>query len=106
MKEFPACAIDEIKEWKGKRVVIDGVEIALFKADGKIYAISNVCPHNRFSMLHEGEFKDCVVTCPMHGWAYDVRTGISVNVSGKVKTYDVEVKNGKVFVRIDSLMQW
>jgi len=103
MDEFVACNIDEIKEWKGKRVVVDGIEIALFKAEGKVYAISNVCPHNHFSMLHEGEFKDCVVTCPMHGYSYDVRTGISVNASGKVRTYGTEVRDGKVFVEIDSL---
>jgi nitrite reductase/ring-hydroxylating ferredoxin subunit len=104
MNKLFACTLDSIKESHGKRVVVDGVEIALFKAEGKVYAITNVCPHNRFSLLHEGEFKDCVVTCPMHGWSFDVRTGNPVAGGGRVKKYETEVMNGKVFVVIDALI--
>jgi NAD(P)H-dependent nitrite reductase small subunit len=104
MNQFFACNLDDIKESHGKRVLVDGIEIAMFKAEGKVFAITNVCPHNRFSLLHEGEFKECVVTCPMHSWSFDVRTGNSVAGGGRVKTYQTEVKNGKVFVNIDSLL--
>ncbi len=93
------CNIDEVKEGRGKRVVVDGEEIALFNVDGKICAISNMCPHQKFQKLHEGEFKYGIVTCPMHGWAYDVRTGISVNANGRVKVFETEVRNGKVLVK-------
>ena len=92
-----------LKEGRGKRIRVDGEEIVLFKIDEQVCAIRNLCPHQRFQLLHEGEFKDSIVTCPMHGWAYDVRTGISVNASGKVKTFPVEVRDGKVFVNVDSL---
>ena len=108
MLEYFVCNIEEVKEHHGKKVIADGIEIALFNIEGKIFAISNVCSHQRFSLLHEGEFKDCVVTCPMHGWAYDVRTGISTNASpegagGRVKVFKTEMKNGKVLINIDSL---
>ncbi len=100
--EYEIVHVDEVKEGRGNRVRVDGEEIVLFKVNGQVCAIANLCPHQRFQLLHEGEFKNGIVTCPMHGWAYDVRTGISVNASGKVKTFPVEVTNGKVFVKIDS----
>lgn len=100
MKQF-AANIDEVKEGRGRKVVVDGEEIVLFKVENQIYAILNVCPHQKFQKLHDGMFENGIVTCPMHGWAYDVRTGISTNASGRLKTFPVEVKNGKVFVEKD-----
>ncbi len=108
MPTYAVANIDEVKEARGKRVVVDGEEIVLFKVDGKICAISNLCPHQKFQKLHEGMFENGIVTCPMHGWAYDVRTGISTNASpegagGRVKVFKTEMKNGKVLINIDSL---
>ncbi len=108
MLEYFVCNIEEVKEHHGKKVIADGIEIALFNVEGKICAISNMCPHQKFQKLHEGMFENGIVTCPMHGWAYDVRTGISTNASpegagGRVKVFETEVKNGKVLINIDSL---
>jgi nitrite reductase/ring-hydroxylating ferredoxin subunit len=105
MAEFAVCTDEEVISGRGKKVIIDGEEIALFKLDETIYAISNMCPHQKFQKLHEGMFENGVVTCPMHGWAYDVRTGVSTNASGKVKVFTAEVKRGKVFIRIDPPVQ-
>jgi nitrite reductase (NADH) small subunit len=99
MNKVIVCNIDELKEGRGKRSVVNDEEIALFKVDEQICAISNMCPHQKFQKLHDGLFENGIVTCPMHGWAYDVRTGISTNASGRVKTFKTEVKNGKVFLK-------
>ena len=101
MALYAVANIEEVKEAKGKRVVVDGEEIALFKVEGSICAISNMCPHQKFQKLHDGMFENGIVTCPMHGWAYDVRTGVSTNASGRVKIFETEVKNGKVFLEKD-----
>jgi nitrite reductase/ring-hydroxylating ferredoxin subunit len=101
MPIYAVANIEEVKEARGKRVVVEGEEIALFKVDGKICAISNMCPHQKFQKLHDGIFENGIVICPMHGWAYDVRTGISTNASGKVKVFATEMKNGKVFLEKD-----
>lgn len=103
MEKYSVCFADEIKVGHGKKVVADGEEIVLFSVGGEVCAISNMCPHQKFQRLHEGEFKEGIVTCPMHGWAYDVRTGLSTNASGRVKTFRTEVMNGKVFVYKDDL---
>lgn len=95
-----AANFDDIKTGRGTKVVVDGEDIVLFKVDDQVYAILNLCPHQKFQKLHEGMFENGIVTCPMHGWAYDVRTGRSTNADGKIKTFPVEVVNGKVFVEI------
>jgi nitrite reductase (NADH) small subunit len=102
MKTEIVCNYEEVSKGRGKRVVIDGNELVLFNVDGKICAIRNMCPHQKFQKLHDGLFENGIVTCPMHGWSYDVRTGISTNADGRLKIYETEVKNGKVIVRIDN----
>lgn len=105
MNKVHVCNIDEVKAGRGKKIIVDGEEIVLFKADEQIYAVLNLCPHQKFQKLHEGLFENGVVTCPMHGWSYDVRTGISTNADGRLKTFPVEVRDGKVIVEIDSIIQ-
>jgi nitrite reductase (NADH) small subunit len=99
--KVPMCNIEEVHRGSGKRVVIYGEEIVLFRVGDEVCAILNVCPHQKFQKLHEGLFENGIVTCPMHGWAYDVRTGISTNADGRLKTFPVEVKDGKVIVDIN-----
>jgi NAD(P)H-dependent nitrite reductase small subunit len=84
----------------GKLIETDGVSIALFKVGDKIYAIDNVCPH-KGGALAEGSFKECVVTCPWHGWKFDVTTGaMSMNPSIKVKIYPVKLQGSTISIKI------
>ena len=48
--------------------------IALFNADGAFYALDGVCPHQG-GPLGKGKLSGCVLTCPWHGWQFDVRDG-------------------------------
>ena len=98
LQEYRIARIEEIREKKGFLARVRGEEISVFKIDGEFFAIGNICPHQHFSKLHDGEVKDFTVTCPMHGWTYDLRTGISMNGSGKVKTYEVEIRRDEVFI--------
>ena len=99
LQEYRIARIEEIREKKGFLARVRGEEISVFKIGGELFAIGNVCPHQHFSKLHDGEVKDFTVTCPRHGWTYDLRTGISMNGSGKVKTYEVEIRRDEVFIR-------
>ncbi len=78
---------------------IDGAEVALFNIDGKVYAISNVCPHQHSPLLIEGELNGSTITCPMHGWRYDVTTGRSPDGIGCVPRYDVEIHGDEIRIR-------
>lgn len=88
MAAFVAVAkVHEIQPGRGKTIVVDGKKIAVFNVHGTFYAIDDTCLH-RGGPLGEGELEDCFVTCPWHGWTYDVTTGVStVNPAVKVACY-------------------
>jgi nitrite reductase (NADH) small subunit len=72
--------------------------VALANCAGKLCAINNVCLH-RGGPLGEGELNGQVVTCPWHGWQYDVTTGKLVNNPAVgVETFPVEVRGDDIFV--------
>lgn len=94
------AAIDEIPEGTSKIVTIQGKDIAVFNIDGEFYAISNTCPH-RGGPLGEGCVSENVVTCPLHGWEFDVTTGKSPTMPNVcIQTYDVETRGDDIIVTI------
>jgi len=83
--------VGDLPPGKGHVTEVNGREIAIFNVDGTFFAIDNTCAH-RGGSLGEGELEGAVVTCPWHGWEYNVLTGISLTTpSASVKTYEVKV---------------
>ena len=90
----------EVPSDTGKHVEVEGKEIALFNASGKICAIQHVCPHQG-GPLAEGGVDEGVVTCPWHGWQFDVRTGVcTFNDSIKQECFKVVEKGEDIYVEI------
>lgn len=58
-------------------VVVNGRHIALFRLDDGFFAIDNLCLHQA-GPLCEGDIEGGVVTCPWHGWSYEIRSGTLV----------------------------
>jgi nitrite reductase/ring-hydroxylating ferredoxin subunit len=75
-------------------------EIALAHCDGAFHAIQGSCLHLQ-GPLGEGRLEGCVLTCPWHGWQYDVRTGENeFDLAIKLQTYEVRVRDGEVQVAV------
>ncbi|MEO0990674.1 MAG: Rieske 2Fe-2S domain-containing protein [Pseudomonadota bacterium] len=75
-----------------------GDRVAVFLQDGRLSAISNACAHQN-GPLGEGKVIDCLVTCPWHGFQYDVRTGRSpAPFTETVPTYNLALKGTTVLV--------
>jgi nitrite reductase/ring-hydroxylating ferredoxin subunit len=94
-----ACVAD-IREHRPCVREINGHEIAVFRVGGDFYAVSNVCPHQHAPVISEGPLDGHVISCPMHGWSYDLRTGRSVNASGCLRTYDLRIAGDMLELRI------
>jgi len=93
-----ACAVTDIPENRARIVCLSGERVAIFKYDGKISAVSNVCQHQN-GPLGEGKIVFGCITCPWHGYQYQPDTGASPPPFGeKVPTFKVRVKGGRVFV--------
>ncbi|MEM9432968.1 MAG: Rieske 2Fe-2S domain-containing protein [Pseudomonadota bacterium] len=86
------CRADEIKDGFAKvRIMPDGNRIAVFNQAGKLSAISNACAHQN-GPLGEGRVIDCLVTCPWHGFQYDVTNGRSpAPFTEMVPTYNLRL---------------
>ena len=95
-----ACRVEEIPEKRALIRTISGERVAIFKYDGKVSAISNVCQHQN-GPLGEGRIIDGCITCPWHGFQYLPETGASPPpFTEKVPTFNVKIADGKVFVKV------
>lgn len=92
------CKVERIPEKCATIIPLSGERVAVFRYDGKVSAISNVCQHQN-GPLGEGRMIDGCVTCPWHGYQYLPETGASpAPFQEKVPTFRVKVVDGAVFV--------
>ena len=93
------CQLSEIPEKRARIVSLKGERIAVFKYDGRLAALSNVCRHQN-GPLGEGRIIDGCVTCPWHGFQYRPETGAAPPpFSERVPTYRVKLVDGVVYVQ-------
>jgi nitrite reductase (NADH) small subunit len=86
----------DVKPGQGIMAEVKGKTLAIFNVEGTFHAIDNTCIH-RGGPLGEGDVEGSVVTCPWHGWQYNVTTGACVNnPSAKVEVYQVKVEGTDV----------
>jgi DMSO/TMAO reductase YedYZ heme-binding membrane subunit/nitrite reductase/ring-hydroxylating ferredoxin subunit len=92
------CTVENIPEKRACVVACGGERVAVFKYDGNISAISNVCQHQN-GPLGEGKIIDGCVTCPWHCYQYLPGSGASPPpFTEKVPTYRTRVVGNQVFV--------
>ena len=95
-----AARKDDIPAGKIYEFQVGGQAIAIANVSGKFHAINSVCAHEG-GPLGEGELEGQVVSCPWHGWQYDVTTGkVTQNPALGVDCYPVEVRGDDVFVDV------
>jgi sulfoxide reductase heme-binding subunit YedZ len=93
-----ACAVAEIPENRARIVCLSGERVAIFKYDGRVSAVSNVCQHQN-GPLGEGKILNGCITCPWHGYQYQPDTGASPPpFVEKVPTFHVQIRHGRVWV--------
>ncbi|HEV3004646.1 MAG TPA: Rieske 2Fe-2S domain-containing protein [Pirellulales bacterium] len=68
------AGLDECPPGSCLERIADGHVVALYNVDGTFHALDGVCPHQG-GPLGKGCLVGAIVTCPWHGWQFDVRTG-------------------------------
>jgi len=92
------CHADEIPERRARIFPIGGERVAVFRCDGKVSALSNVCRHQN-GPLGEGKIVDGCIVCPWHGYQYRPEDGRSpAPFTDQVETYRVRVVRGRVWL--------
>ena len=94
----PMLRADEIAEGAAKLVRLKGDEMAVFKNNGKLYGVQNICPHEG-GQLCNGWIEGSEVVCPLHGYKFDLTTGAcSTDPSLKVKVFQLVTQGEQVVV--------
>ncbi len=92
------CDVNDIPENRAKTLLINGENIAVFRYEGKLSAVSNLCRHQN-GPLGEGKIIDGCITCPWHGYQYLPQNGQSPPpFKEKVETYAVRCLDNQVWV--------
>lgn len=96
------CDVSEIVDGEPRESVVSDRIVALFKVDENIYAMDGICPHHG-GPLGQGTLDGCIVSCPWHGWRFDVTDGAYQSSEQMAQqTFPVKVENGKVLVNVAS----
>jgi nitrite reductase (NADH) small subunit len=99
-QEIKVAEPNEIADGGSKIMHVQGRNIALFRVKDQYFAMSNNCLH-RGGPLGEGEVRNYEVTCPWHGWKYNLLDGsFSLIPTLKVKTYPVKVGPEGIFIEV------
>jgi 3-phenylpropionate/trans-cinnamate dioxygenase ferredoxin component len=96
-----ACALSDLPEEGAIGVELNGVPVAVVRAGGEIYALSDICSHAEVA-LSEGDVYDHTIECWLHGSCFDLRTGDPTGppATKPVATYPVKVEGNDVLVSL------
>lgn len=95
------CSEDECRPGESREIVAGDRIVALFNVDGSFHALDGICPHQG-GPLGKGTLTGCIVTCPWHGWQFDVATGKHQTSQTLVHpSFTVKTEEGGVFVDLE-----
>jgi len=93
-----ASTLAEVPAGTIKEVQVGGKPIVLANVEGTLYAINGTCLH-RGGPLGQGQLEGKILTCPWHGWQFDVTTGKAVmNPNAGVGCYRTEIRGDEVYI--------
>ena len=118
MAEYELMDAAEISEGSSRLVTLNDIEIAIFRANGRLYAYRNVCPHDggpvctgtitgtlvqgpqtqwKLQWDRDGE----ILYCPWHGSDFDICTGEALSRKPlRLESYPVKVEGGKIKIAL------
>lgn len=101
MSTVTVCPLDEFPDGTARKVLVDGVAVAVVRIGDDVYAIGDVCSHGNYS-LSEGEVwaDERELECPKHGSMFSLETGeaMTLPATQPVAVYDASVVDGHVVV--------
>jgi len=101
MSEFERVAsIEELPSEGRLSIFVDESPALLIRIGDDFFAVEDVCSHDG-QPLTNGPVNDCSITCPRHGARFDLRTGrpLCMPAIEPIETYEVQVRDGEIFVR-------
>ncbi len=101
MTTFYVAKVSDIPEGACRAFEVNGADVAVFNVGGEYQATEGFCRHKGGS-LGEGTLDGNVITCPLHGWQYDVTSGECLT-DGSVKkltVYPVKITGDRIGIEM------
>ena len=93
-----AAKLSEVPNFGKKVVTVNGQELLLLNIKGEIFACENECPHQG-SPLHSGIVKDGHLSCPRHGYRFNLKSGTCLdNPAFTLKVFPVQIQGDEILV--------
>lgn len=77
-KWIDACNESDVPPGQKKCVDVEGFAVVLCNVGGKLIATANICPHAGMP-IGDGDLHGPTLTCPYHGYTYNVQTGQNID---------------------------
>ncbi len=114
-RDSRVCSAKDLPPGARRIIEVGGREIGVFNVNGRYYALRNICPHQGAPLClgevdgtllpsRPGEYvpgrEGEIIRCPWHAWEFDLVSGKSLfDARIRVKTFEVVLRNGDVYVR-------
>jgi nitrite reductase/ring-hydroxylating ferredoxin subunit len=99
------AAASDVPPGTARAYTVGRYDVALFNAGGQFYALENSCPHQG-GPIAEGWLEDCEITCPWHGWCFDVRSGkMTLGDFARIARFAVDVRGSDLYVSTEPLAE-
>lgn len=94
-------SLEDLPPNSSKAVELKGTDVLVCNAKGDIYAVQNLCTHQR-AKLEGGRIRNCFISCPLHGVMFDLKTGIPKGQMTNVplKTFSTRIVDGMIEVAV------
>ncbi|MEX2173608.1 MAG: Rieske 2Fe-2S domain-containing protein [Pirellulaceae bacterium] len=97
-----ACSVADCPPGSARELIVGERIVAMFNVAGRFYALDGICPHQG-GPLGKGALSDCIVTCPWHGFQFDVTTGQHLTSKSLVHPqFAVRIEGDDVLLDIES----
>ena len=101
----PILEAGSLPPGQGRTLTVEGKTLAVLNWEGTIHVLDDSCPH-RGGPLGAGLVQEGIVFCPLHGWGFDLKTGVCRDRPDRpVRTYPVRVHDGRIEVCLDAKKQ-
>ncbi|MDQ3768778.1 MAG: nitrite reductase small subunit NirD [Actinomycetota bacterium] len=91
--------VEDVPVLEGRSVAVGDRRIAVFRTAQGFHALDDACPH-RGGPLADGLVADSCVTCPLHGWRFELRSGAALGAHPGVAVHEVLERDGELWVRL------
>ena len=96
------CESSALQEKRAIEVLVGTEVLALFRQNSQLHAIDGICAHQG-GPIAKGSLDQKCITCPWHGWQYDISTGENLLTKRKMlRTFPIREANGVIEVLVDA----